>query len=52
METYDNKDVNKSDYYTYFNQQHSNAGIEVNPDYKEGVKLSQWYSSLIMKTGL
>jgi hypothetical protein len=38
METYDKKDVIKSDYYTYFNTTTQNAGIEVkiqNPDNKE-----------------
>jgi hypothetical protein len=38
METYDKKDVIKSDYYTYFNSTTQNAGIEVkiqNPDNKE-----------------
>jgi hypothetical protein len=38
METYDKKDVSKSDYYTYFNTTTANAGIEVqivNPDKKE-----------------
>jgi hypothetical protein len=38
METYDKKEVLKSDYYTYFNTNTRNAGIEVkvqNPDSKE-----------------
>lgn len=38
METYDKKDVLKSDYYTYFNSNTLNAGIELNvqnPDKKE-----------------
>jgi hypothetical protein len=39
MEMYDNKDVKKSDYYTYFNGNTMNAGIEVKPqDVKEGDK--------------
>ncbi len=39
METYDKKDVLKSDYYTYFNSNTMNAGIEVNPvDAKQGDK--------------
>jgi hypothetical protein len=37
METYDKKDVYKADFYTYFNNNTMNAGIEVKPvDYKEG----------------
>jgi hypothetical protein len=37
METYDKKDVMKSDYYTYFNSNTQNAGIEVKAvDPKEG----------------
>jgi len=37
METYDKKDVQKADFYTYFNNNTMNAGIEVKPvDYKEG----------------
>lgn len=37
METYDKKDVTKSDYYTYFNSNTMNAGIEVKlVDPKEG----------------
>lgn len=38
METYDKKDVSKSDYFTYFNANTLNAGIEVkivNPDNSE-----------------
>lgn len=38
METYDKKEVTKSDYFTYFNATTSNAGIEVkieDPDKKE-----------------
>jgi len=38
MEAYDKKDVSKSDFYTYFNANTSNAGIEVsvaNPDKKD-----------------
>ena len=31
METYDKKDVIKSDFYTYFNANTMNAGIEVKP---------------------
>ncbi len=31
METYDKKDVTKSDFYTYFNSNTLNAGIEVKP---------------------
>jgi hypothetical protein len=39
MEMYDNKDVRKSDYYTYFNNTTLNAGIEMKPvDVKEGDK--------------
>ena len=39
METYDKKDVIKSDYYTYFNSNTLNAGIEVKVvDTKEGDK--------------
>jgi hypothetical protein len=39
METYDKKDVVKSDYYTYFNSNTLNAGIEVKiEDPKEGDK--------------
>jgi hypothetical protein len=39
METYDKKDVSKADFYTYFNTNTMNAGIEVKPvDYKEGDK--------------
>ncbi len=39
METYDKKDVAKSDFYTYFNANTLNAGIEVKPvDSKEGEK--------------
>ncbi len=39
MEIYDNKDVKKSDYFTYFNAASLNAGIEVKPlDVKEGDK--------------
>jgi hypothetical protein len=39
METYDKKEVNKADFYTYFNNNTLNAGIEVKPiDYKEGDK--------------
>jgi hypothetical protein len=39
METYDKKDVQKADFYTYFNNNTLNAGIEVKPiDYKEGDK--------------
>lgn len=39
MEMYDNKDVKKSDYFTYFNGNSMNAGIEVKPlDVKEGDK--------------
>lgn len=39
MEMYDNKDVKKSDYYTYFNGNSLNAGIEVKPlDVKDGDK--------------
>ena len=39
METYDKKDVLKSDYYTYYNSNALNAGIEVLPvDVKEGDK--------------
>jgi hypothetical protein len=39
METYDKKEVNKADFYTYFNSNTLNAGIEVKPvDYKEGDK--------------
>jgi hypothetical protein len=39
METYDKKEVNKADFYTYFNNTTMNAGIEVKPvDYKEGDK--------------
>ena len=39
METYDKKEVNKADFYTYFNSNTMNAGIEVKPeDYKEGDK--------------
>jgi hypothetical protein len=41
METYDKKDVTKSDYYTYFNSNTLNAGIEVKvEDAKEGDKTS------------
>jgi hypothetical protein len=37
METYDKKEVKKSDYFTYFNSNTLNAGIEVKvPDPKEG----------------
>ena len=37
METYDKKEVQKADFYTYFNNNTMNAGIEVKPiDYKEG----------------
>ena len=38
MEAYDKKDVSKSDFYTYFNANTANAGIEVsiaNPDKKD-----------------
>ncbi len=38
METYDKKDVSKSDFFTYFNANTANAGIEVtivNPDNKD-----------------
>jgi hypothetical protein len=38
METYDKKDVSKSDFFTYFNASTANAGIEVaieNPDNKD-----------------
>ena len=39
METYDNNDVIKADYYTYFNSNTMNAGIDVKPvDAKEGDK--------------
>lgn len=39
MEVYDNKDVKKSDFYTYFNGNSRNAGIEVKlVDVKEGDK--------------
>ena len=39
METYDKKDVLKSDYYTYFNSNTLNAGIEMLPiDTKQGDK--------------
>lgn len=39
MEMYDNKDVKKSDYYTYFNNATLNAGIELKPiDVKDGDK--------------
>ncbi len=39
METYDKKDVMKSDYYTYFNSNTLNAGMEVKAvDAKEGDK--------------
>jgi len=39
MESYDKKDVLKSDYYTYYNSNALNAGIEVLPvDAKEGDK--------------
>jgi hypothetical protein len=39
METYDKKDIVKSDYYTYYNSKTLNAGIEVLPvDAKEGDK--------------
>ena len=39
METYDKKDVLKSDYYTYFNTSSMNAGIDMIPvDVKEGSK--------------
>jgi glycerophosphoryl diester phosphodiesterase len=39
METYDKKDVMKSDYYTYYNSNTLNAGIEMLPvDVKEGNK--------------
>ena len=39
METYDKKEVNKADFYTYFNSTTMNAGIEVKPvNYKEGDK--------------
>lgn len=39
MESYDKKDVMKSDFYTYFNSNTLNAGIEVKPiDSKEGDK--------------
>ena len=39
METYDKKEVLKSDYYTYYNSNALNAGIEVLPvDVKEGDK--------------
>src|SRR5665647_75546 len=39
METYDKKDVLKSDYYTYYNSNTLNAGIEVLPvDAKQGDK--------------
>jgi hypothetical protein len=39
METYDKKEVQKADFYTYFNSATMNAGIEVKPvDYKEGDK--------------
>jgi len=39
METYDKKDVLKSDYYTYFNTSSMNAGIDMIPvDVKEGNK--------------
>src|SRR5665648_474290 len=37
MESYNNKEVLKSDYYTYFNSNTLDAGIEVRPvDQKEG----------------
>jgi hypothetical protein len=37
METYDKKEVNKADFFTYFNSNTMNAGIEVKPEnYKEG----------------
>jgi len=39
MEAYDKNDVSKSDYYTYFNSNTLNAGIEVKiVDFKEGDK--------------
>lgn len=39
MEIYDNKEIKKSDYYTYFNSRSMNAGIDVKPlDVKEGDK--------------
>jgi len=39
METYDKKDVTKADYYTYFNGDSPNAGIEMMPiEVKEGNK--------------
>jgi hypothetical protein len=39
METYNNKDVTKADYYTYFNGDSPNAGIEMMPtEVKEGNK--------------
>ena len=39
METYDKKDVTKSDYYTYFNGDSPDAGIEMMPlEVKEGDK--------------
>lgn len=39
METYEKKEVRKSDFYTYFNNTTMNAGIDVQPaDYKEGDK--------------
>ena len=40
METYDKKDVSKSDFFTYFNANTANAGIEVavvNPDNKDAL---------------
>jgi len=40
LETYDKKDIIKSDYYTYYNSNTQNAGIEVLPvDAKEGDKV-------------
>ena len=36
MEIYDKKDVKKSDYYTYFNANTRNAGIEVVLDRSQG----------------
>ena len=39
METYDNKDVTKADYYTYFNGDSPDAGIDMMPiEVKEGNK--------------
>jgi len=45
METYDKKDVSKSDFYTYFNANTLNAGIEVkidDPDNSEASLLTQF----------